>query len=92
MEVSGSPETLNHVLEKWFLRSHCSLQRGYTEATYPLVLAFAAGFSTKQFAKMLYVVLNNFLTSEVFYFYFLSEKKNPVKKFRRLFIPSYRKK
>jgi len=51
MEVSGSPETLSHILEKWFLTSHHSLQRGCTEATYLVVLAFAAGFSAKQFAK-----------------------------------------
>lgn len=68
------------------------MQRGCTKATYPVVLAFAAGFSTKQFAKMLYVVLNNFLTSEVCKFCFLSEKKkNPVKEFRSfLFLPTER--
>lgn len=74
MEVSGSPETLNYVLKKGFLTNHCYVQRVCTEAAYPVVLAFAAGFSSKQFAKMLFVVLNIFLTSEVFHFCFLSEK------------------
>jgi len=79
MEVSGSPDTLHRILEKCFLTSHCSLQRGCTEAT--VVVAFAAGFSTKQIAKMLSVFLNNFLTNEVLFLFSYAKKQNLVKEF-----------
>lgn len=68
MEVLESPETVNPILEKWFLTSHCCLQSSdfrWTEPTNLVVLPFV---------KMLYVFLNNFLTSEVVLFSFWGKK------------------
>lgn len=75
MEVLESPETVNPILEKWFLTSHGCLQSsGYrcTEATNLMVLPFV---------EMLYVFLNNFLTSEVVLFSFWKKKIDSVKSF-----------
>lgn len=63
MEVLESPETVNLILEKWFLTSRCCLQSsGFrsTEATNLVVWPFV---------EMLYVFSNNFLNSEVALFY-----------------------
>lgn len=77
MKFSGSSETLRLILEKWCLMRHGSLQSGSPKATYPVVLTSAAGFSTKQFPKLLCVYLKPtlnmpvFSVHEVFIFVFL---------------------
>lgn len=93
MKFLGFPETLKHILEKWCLTGHCFLQRGCPKGTYLVLLMFAAGFSTKQFAKMLCVFLKPTLhrlsccDHEEFHFCFPhKKKKETVKKLERFFL------
>lgn len=93
MKFLGFPETLKHILEKWCLTRHCFLQRRCPKGTYLVLLMFAAGFSTKQFAKMLCVFLKPTLhrlsccDHEEFHFCFPhKKKKETVKKLERFFL------